>query len=771
MSEILSTKAIQILTTKVTDMMASAISHTRLKADAFEKQAATKETSDYLSDVVFEKSGHIFPKIKANYKGKPLATTKKELFEQLMGLSLDKYDMGVKTVAERVKNNISKLDDVEIKTIASISKLFLEITDNRLNETIAPHLLLSPDCLSTIKNLFTHSRNLSFEEIKSIINNSGYNSFKHINTLLNISPQKIENYKLKAFVEHSNTINKEYLNNIINNKNLNSSEMLDEVIKQNSIDCVKDNPVLINDILDRYSVSLSELMRRINIAKEKLESVNDKKIKEFVNQTICNPESEFSKNLRISKNYFIAKDGIKELEKNELLLEADLGARNLYSPINGDAHEYYKLLDKKNSSDSAKVEDLQQQIAILKSDPEKQMDTYRAISNVSKGDLFNESTRLEPLKLFIGKYATSEPIMANYLYEQCFLTKISDNDAKSLLRKIRDEFGTMVFVENNRSILYLDEIYSELLNWKIASKGQAKFPAVFDFSHTKKSFIRESDIYTKAYCRKWDSSISMPMITFKDSDFNDSIRHEMIHLNDTQDEKYGVINGIDFDEIKQSQKYKSELQLAGIHGYSLEYAHQDKKEFVAVAGTGEWINYSDEFKQILVKLGMPECVADLKQDIIPYDIAYLLRYGFIDQIERPHGEELDYSVPNGIILIGNDFNFNDIARWLARKSGCKREKIDFAKMSQEEAMNELDDISEKAKKNNQRTLIQINNFERFTIPTVENAKIIEKLKSCLPRYAEDNKCTIIVQTDNPSKIDPNVMSEHHFGVKINSNGI
>lgn len=734
-----------------------------LKKDVFDRQTTTlKNAENYLEDVVFAKSGSILPAIKATFQGKPIATTKKELFNQLINFHMDKYNMGDKEVAQRVKNNLSELGDVDVKTIACISKLFSEVKNKTLEEALIPHILLNKDSLLTIKNLFTHNRNLSPEEIKSIVNNSGFNSFKCINTLLEVSPQRIENYKLGAFVEHSNTIQEEHLISIINNNKLNSSEMLDEVMQQNALDCVKDNPVLVKDVMDRFSTSLSDITRRINIVKEKLESTGDEKIKEFVNSNIFNPESEFCKNLRISKNYLISKNRMKELKKNELLLDAYHCENGDYSMINGETKEYYNFLKKEGNPERAEWISRS-----IQDNPLLNQQSYRQEFATNYPGIFYEATRLEPIKQFIGIYAGEEPEMANHLYEKYFLTKIKDCTIKDKCIEINKEFGTKVFVDFDTNLSMLERIGNELKSWSIASDNKAQKPNIFDFSQAKKSFVEKEDIYTVAYSRRKDHSINMPANHFYSKD---TLRHEIMHLNDTEfySEERNV-NGIDFNNFKENKKYLEELKAAGIEGYKLEYAYKDKGEFVAVAATGDYREYSKEFKGILIKLGMPEWVFKLRQETPSKKLAKKLEDSFITLAKLGKDGKYDSIFPNGIMIEGQDLNLNDVAEWLAKESGCELRKVDFTNISTETAMKELLNISNRAKENNERTIIQIDNFKKFTTPIAENKEVIPKLKHFLQKCAKEYKCTVIAAVDDIEQIVSEVTADQRFSVKIDGN--
>lgn len=84
----------------------------------------------------------------------------------------------------------------------------------------------------------------------------------------------------------------------------------------------------------------------------------------------------------------------------------------------------------------------------------------------------------------------------------------------------------------------------------------------------------------------------------------------------------------------------------------------------------------------------------------------------------------DSIFPNGIMLVGKNLNLSDVAKWLAKESDCWLEKVDFSNIMYQEAMKKLLNISNHAKEKNRRTLIEIANFKRFTVPTDENLPII-----------------------------------------------
>ena len=93
----------------------------------------------------------------------------------------------------------------------------------------------------------------------------------------------------------------------------------------------------------------------------------------------------------------------------------------------------------------------------------------------------------------------------------------------------------------------------------------------------------------------------------------DTLRHELMHANDKKrDAEGGIINGVDFDKIQKSKEFRNEYLNAGVPADLADYAKTNKSEFLAVAAQGQFSKYSEKFKNVLVKLGMPEWVFKLE---------------------------------------------------------------------------------------------------------------------------------------------------------------
>lgn len=574
-----------------------------LAEDVFEREPRLKRASDYVQDVVFEKTGRVMPRIRASVQGKPIATTQRDLFRQLRDLPFDETKFQKKTTLDFLHRNILNLGNYDVKTISEISKLLKDLEKDPALEIILKRLPWDENVLATMNKLL--SRNFSLDEMKTILNVSEMHRFDDIGNLLAIPPNQLENFKIIPILENTSAVDNNNLKNILSNPRLASPKMLDEIILQRNLDIAKNHPDLIEHVTKEYSPNVARRIERMRIS---LEGVQDEKIREFISSAdVFRPDSEFNRNLAISKNYCISKGGMDELGKRELLLDAYLCNQDYYSMINGYTHDYYKAL-KKAFPESAEEISLD-----IQSNADNLRQSHKHLLANGASGIFHEAVRLEPIKEFIGRYSKDEPEMADYLYEKYFLTKMQNCELKRKCIEINKKFGTKVFVNLNTNATDLNKIDNELINWRDASSGKAKLPFIFDLSEIKEDFIKTGEIVTTGVSRRLDNAINMTSEKLSQNYADSTIRHEMTHLNDALfSKKDGIINGIDFDEIQQTQKYQTELAEAGIKGYSLKYAYQDKKEFIAVASTGDCSKYSEEFRDVLVKLGMPEWVFNLK---------------------------------------------------------------------------------------------------------------------------------------------------------------
>ena len=217
--------------------------------------------------------------------------------------------------------------------------------------------------------------------------------------------------------------------------------------------------------------------------------------------------------------------------------------------------------------------------------------------------------------------------MLDYMYEKYYLSKIADIPAKKLCREISHTYGTRVLLSNKTHDIRkaLRIIKQELENWTIVSGGKAELPRILDLNSCDISY-GDSSAYT-------DIRGNIHYNGAKIKTYN-IIRHEIMHLNEpSMFAKYSAdvelaklirsiipskkikIDGrskeiLDWDNCK----YREEFLKAGITPEHTEYAYTNRNEFLAVAAEGDFSQYSPEFKEILIKIGMPEYVFNLPVD-------------------------------------------------------------------------------------------------------------------------------------------------------------
>lgn len=104
------------------------------------------------------------------------------------------------------------------------------------------------------------------------------------------------------------------------------------------------------------------------------------------------------------------------------------------------------------------------------------------------------------------------------------------------------------------------------------------------------------------------------------------MRHELKHGNVKEKCKnygiFGTNKKYDFREnssiLKEKKWYRNEFANAGIPEGHIDYAYENRSEFIAVAAEGDFTKYSPEFKIVLVDLGMPEWAFDMPMNTFEY---------------------------------------------------------------------------------------------------------------------------------------------------------
>ena len=317
---------------------------------------------------------------------------------------------------------------------------------------------------------------------------------------------------------------------------------------------------------------------------EKMKNVKDSKIKSHVNQEL------------------LALDKIKNEQKIafklctiESLLDAYHVAKKHYNSTTGEVSSFYSSISRLYPEAKSNLKNF-----LLARNPVE----AKAARQNADGFLvanFKKESRLEALKQYIVE--NQEPEMADYMYKKYYVNSLHPK-AKAEHLKILNEFGTKLFYVNNPKAPSM--VYDELARWK--KVGGSKFvpPSTIDLSQVKSVFIENE--FSGFFCKQLNS---ISVISDGALDIRETLRHEIRHGNDKRPnaEAFGVTNGVDVAEIVGRRKYSEEFANAGIEaveGVGCDYAYTDKSEFVAVAAEGDCSRYSEEFKKVLVKLGMPK---------------------------------------------------------------------------------------------------------------------------------------------------------------------
>lgn len=130
------------------------------------------------------------------------------------------------------------------------------------------------------------------------------------------------------------------------------------------------------------------------------------------------------------------------------------------------------------------------------------------------------------------------------------------------------------------------------------------------------------------------------------------------------------------------------------------------------------------------------------------------------------------SYPHGIMILGLDDKDaqKDVINYL-KDNGCKILQIDFNKIPLRAVNKEFLTHLKKIKQSGEHSIIYIENFDKYTLPTEENFNIISKLKSTLCTCADEYNTTVLVFESHPERLDENIIGGHRFKKKIDARNI
>lgn len=209
------------------------------------------------------------------------------------------------------------------------------------------------------------------------------------------------------------------------------------------------------------------------------------------------------------------------------------------------------------------------------------------------------------------------------LYERYYLSNLPPENRR-ILSTINKKFRTFVFVPEDAKLYHLNKVLKEFEAWNMAGGKYVRNEKILDYCQFDGAFV---DWGTSGYAM---NNTVIRMRFFHCDDVEKLLRHEKMHVNDTirnnpeniiklQDTNFGFfgphkeydfrVNGKILTEKKW---FRDELINGGVPKSYLDYAYTDRAEFIAVAAMGDTTRYSNNFKKVLVDLGVPEWFFNIK---------------------------------------------------------------------------------------------------------------------------------------------------------------
>lgn len=359
----------------------------------------------------------------------------------------------------------------------------------------------------------------------------------------------------------------------------------------------------------------------------------------------------------------------KDYKKLETYIDIDKEFRGEETYSYGNASKYLSYMEKEYPDEAKVFKDLAEKYETMSADEfenyfQTQVGTNSDITPLHIANYVKDK-KIETLKNFMREnyyqegnlnYTRRETAHIRQLYEDKYLSTLPA-ETRECCQKIYDSFGVKIFVADENDTNSLNYIYNELLEWQKAGKGKATLPPILDLSVIKQGYI-DKVFRSGGYHENPSHNISINA-EYLDS-IKHAIRHEIAHANDSKiKQKSGIITvynkdgteeEINIDEIivhktehaKDADgnllfnpdgtpvmvkakaedgtfvpdfdkcKYVDEFRNAGIPDRHISYAYNNKAEFLAVAAEGDYSKYSKEFKELLVKLGLPDWMFKMK---------------------------------------------------------------------------------------------------------------------------------------------------------------
>jgi len=325
-----------------------------------------------------------------------------------------------------------------------------------------------------------------------------------------------------------------------------------------------------------------------------------------------------------------------DFEEIELLI-------NAHNEMNGTTSHYMDLDFqtmtngqvglKRNLSDNAKLSRMEKNDGFASVHQVLESDARQGGLNRSqRSDIFmsdiRQNERMSSAIEYMSKYPNNE--MSEKLYSNYIQNRFANNpEFAARLNNINKEYGVKIIVPSKYSTNSMVEttnyVEAVLAEFKNASNGQAKLPPVIDFGTAKPYWYSTKGTFGMgmgANAVQHGETGSLGFHNMDEKTVKQSLKHELTHANDLGvakdaqakhnfDEIFPRKTIVEYGKMKEipdisKAKYADEFRAAGLPEDKILYAHNNPQEYIAVASEGDISKYSEEFKQVLIDLGMPE---------------------------------------------------------------------------------------------------------------------------------------------------------------------
>ena len=231
-------------------------------------------------------------------------------------------------------------------------------------------------------------------------------------------------------------------------------------------------------------------------------------------------------------------------------------------------------------------------------------------------DLANANSRDEMLNKFKNEPYKNHTIFINTPLlmlgaGMAYMKKENDGLANRMYDEISEEQDNELFISHKNCEKLTEKIQNEF-NVRIAPIPEEDYiPQVFE------------DVFQDTYdeLSAWENASEGQCIHLYSIDYNDfdtdiirrELREKMTYYNETKNgenyvltNNFGLSNKKALDKIFDEKIYREEFENAGIPDDLIKKAYESPTDFIMVASRGNFSDYSDEFKQVLIDFGMPE---------------------------------------------------------------------------------------------------------------------------------------------------------------------